>query len=177
VAELGSLEGRRNREELSVAGLIVGTRPMRSRKGQRWAIFAVQDMTGVQELLVFPEAFARYENLLRTGTPLLLRGRVQLEESGTRLSLLDAKMLEEITERGPTQIRVRLNLPQLNENVLDQLQGLFAGNPGTCAVSFELCSADGSVATLQAQQRVRAAPELIAAAAEVCGADAIEVIE
>src|SRR5262249_10152291 len=48
---LEEVEGQRNGKELSVAALIVGVRPMRSKRGARWGIFTVQDMTGVQELL------------------------------------------------------------------------------------------------------------------------------
>jgi len=46
---------------------------MRSKKGARWAIFTIQDMTGVQELLAFPESFARLEAVLKAGNPLLLK--------------------------------------------------------------------------------------------------------
>src|SRR5258708_10134469 len=69
---LDELEGQRNGKEITVAALIVGTRPMRSKKGARWAIFTIQDMTGEQELLAFPESFARLENILKPGAPLLL---------------------------------------------------------------------------------------------------------
>src|SRR5271154_7075263 len=54
--ELSTLESRRNGEELVVAGIIVLLRPMRSRRGARWAILTLQDRTGVCEALVFPEA-------------------------------------------------------------------------------------------------------------------------
>ncbi len=53
VLPLEQIEGQRNGKELTVAGLIVGTRPMRSKKGAQWAIFTLQDMTGVQELTRF----------------------------------------------------------------------------------------------------------------------------
>src|SRR5712692_10007954 len=96
---LAEVEGQRNGKEITVAVLIVGVRPMRSRKGARWAIFTIQDMTGVQELLAFPESFAKLEQLLKAGTPLLLKARVQIEEAGTRLSLQEARRLEDIAER------------------------------------------------------------------------------
>lgn len=174
--ELGSVEGRRNREEITVAGLIVGSRAMRSRRGQRWVIFTLQDMTGMQELLAFPEAFARCESVLKTGTPLLLKVRVQVEESGTRLSLLEARPLEELAVGPPAQLKLRLDLALVNEAALDQLQELFSGNPGACPVSFELRSPDGAVALLQAQQRVHAGPEFLATLAEVSGVDAVELV-
>src|SRR5262249_32698370 len=47
---LGQVEIERNGKEIAVAALIVGSRPMRSKKGARWAIFTIQDMTGIQEL-------------------------------------------------------------------------------------------------------------------------------
>ena len=55
--ELSTMEGRRDDEEIVIAGIIVQSRPMRSRRGARWAILTLQDRTGVIEALVFPECF------------------------------------------------------------------------------------------------------------------------
>jgi DNA polymerase-3 subunit alpha len=174
---LGEIESRRNRDEISVAALIVGIRPMRSRKGARWAICTIQDMTGVQELLVFPESFARLEALLRTGTPLLMKARVQVEEAGTRLSLLEARRLEEIAERvGPSEFRLRLQMELLTEDALVALEKLFTDSPGAAAVVFELHSPDGSIGLLQAQQRVKISPELSEAVRQICGERAVETV-
>src|SRR5207237_6789996 len=91
VVSLDQVEGQRNGKEITIAALIVSSRPMRSRKGARWAIFTIQDMTGIQELLAFPESFGRLEQMLKPGKPLLMKVRVQVEEAGTRLSLEDAR--------------------------------------------------------------------------------------
>jgi DNA polymerase-3 subunit alpha len=171
---LSEVESQRNGKELTVGVLIVGTRPMRSKKGARWAIFTIQDMTGVQELLAFPESFARLEQVLKPGSPLLLKVRVQVEEAGTRLSLQEARKLEGIVERAAAgEFRVRLKTDALGADTLDRLEELFAGAPGGCSVIFELCSPDGSFAVLQAQSRVRATPELIDAVRQLCGQQAV----
>jgi DNA polymerase-3 subunit alpha len=171
---LSEVEGQRNGKELTVGVLIVGTRPMRSKKGARWAIFTIQDMTGVQELLAFPESFARLEQVLKPGSPLLLKVRVQVEEAGTRLSLQEARRLEGIVERAAaSEFRVRLKTDALGADTLDRLEELFAGAPGESTVVFELCSPDGSLALLQAQSRVRATSELIAAVRQLCGEQAV----
>src|SRR6202521_5742075 len=52
--DLAAVEGRKNGEEITVGGIVVATRPMRSRKGDRWCILTLQDMTGVLEVLAFP---------------------------------------------------------------------------------------------------------------------------
>ncbi len=144
-----------------MAVLIVGARPMRSKKGARWAIFTIQDMTGIQELLAFPESFARFETMLKPGSPLLLKVRVQVEEAGTRLSLQEARKIEDMVERATAQeFRVRLNVQALREETLDGLEKLFESAPGMTQVIFELVSPDGSVATMASQQRVKVTPEL-----------------
>jgi len=173
VVSLGQVEGERNGKELPVAVLIVGSRPMRSKKGARWAIFTIQDMTGIQELLAFPESFARFETILKPGAPLLLKVRVQVEEAGTRLSLQEARRIEDIVEKVANQeLRVRLDVQSLNEATLDRLEKLFESAPGMSQVVFELVSPDGSVATMASQQRVKVTPELVEAVRKLKGEQA-----
>jgi DNA polymerase III subunit alpha len=177
IVSLDQIEGQRNGKEITVAALIVGTRPMRSKKGARWAIFTIQDMTGVQELLAFPESFARLEPSLKPGSPLLLKVRVQVEEAGTRLSLQEARRIEELAEQAASkEFRVRLEIRSLQEETLDRLEELFSGAPGPCPVLFELCLPDGSAAILQSQLRVRLTPELVAAVRQVCGDRAVALV-
>jgi DNA polymerase-3 subunit alpha len=174
---LDLVEEQRNGKEITVASLIVGTRAMRSKKGARWAIFTIQDMTGVQELLAFPESFARLEQVLKPGNPLLLKVRVQVEEAGTRLSLLEARRLDELPQRAnANEFRVRLEMGCLSEDLLDRLEDLFASAPGPCPVVFEMCSLDGSVAVLQAQQRVKSTPELAETVRQICGARSVATV-
>src|SRR6202040_2102600 len=108
---LEEVEGQRNGKEITVAALIVGVRPMRSKKGARWAIYTIQDMTGIQELLAFPEAFGKLENVLKPRVPLLMKVRVQVEESGTRLSLQEARVMDGLADsKAPSSIHIRVKL-------------------------------------------------------------------
>ena len=116
VVRLEEVEGQRNGKEIAVAALVVGVRPMRSKKGARWGIFTIQDMTGVQELLAFPESFAKHEQTLKPGTPLLLKVRVQIEEAGTRLSLQEARRIQDIAERAAAQQEFRVRIPMASHD-------------------------------------------------------------
>ena len=108
---------------------------------------------------------------------MLLKARVQIEEAGTRLSLQEARRLEDIAERKTTaDFRVRLQTESLSENTLDQLEQLFAASPGPSLVLFEMHSPDGSMALLHSQQRVTVKPELIESVRHICGAQAIELV-
>jgi len=173
---LGEVEGQRNGKEITVAALIVGTRPMRSRKGARWAIFTLQDMTGGGELLVFPESFSRFETILKPGTPLLLKARVQIEEAGTRLSLQEARRLEDLADRPASGLRIRMNLEELSDALLDQLEEIFTAHPGSNAVAFELVMPEGAVATVQIPRGVRMCKEILLRIRETCGDQSIDLV-
>jgi DNA polymerase-3 subunit alpha len=175
VIDLSLLEGRRNGEEITVAGIVVSTRSMRSRKGDRWAIVNLQDMTAAAEVLAFPEAFARLEATFKSSGPLVLKARVNVEEVGTRLVVMEARMLE-AAPGGVRALHVRVNLSgDMDEFTLDRVRELFAAKPGACPVVFDLLSPDGAAATLRAQQRVRLDDDLLVALRAMCGADAVEL--
>jgi DNA polymerase III alpha subunit len=133
-------------------------------------------MTGVQELLAFPESFARLEQILKAGAPLLLKVRVQVEEAGTRLSLQEAARLGDLAERPASSVRIRLKLEDLNDGLLDRLEEILSSYRGSSLVSLDLCDTRGASATLQVEQRVRACPELIAAIRECMGDQSIDLV-
>ncbi len=174
--ELGALENRRNGEELAIAGIITQTRSMRSKRGARWAICNLQDRTGGVEVLVFPEAFQKFEHLLRPATPLLVRGRINVEEVGTRFVATEVRLLDKVADRSPSLLRVRVDLRAVDTGTLDQLQKVLAERPGRCRVAFDLVSGDGTTATLEAEKGIDPAPELFARVREICGADSVAVM-
>jgi len=175
--ELSTIEARRNGEDIVVAGIIVQSRPMRSRRGARWAILTLQDRTGVIEALVFPEAFQKLEAILKANTPLLAKGRVAVEDVGTRLIVSDARLLDQVTDRAPSLLRVRVDLGSVDSGALDRLQELFTKRPGRCRVAFELVQSDGSEATLEAGSAVMADRELLEQVRQICGTDSVAVVQ
>jgi DNA polymerase-3 subunit alpha len=174
--DLAAVEGRRNGEEITVGGIVVAMRSMRSRKGDRWGVLTLQDMTGVLEVLAFPESFGRLEAVFKSNAPLVLKGRVNVEDAGTRLSVMDARRLEDIGQRPPNLMRVRLDMAAVDANIIDELKKLFAGKPGSCSIAFDLISSEGAIATLQADQRVRPDEDLVQAVRKLCGEDAVELV-
>src|ERR1700731_1588585 len=176
--ELAAMEGRRNGEDVAIGALVSSTRPMRSRKGDRWAILNLQDMTGELEALVFPEAFARLEAMLKSGVPLLLRGRVNVEDAGTRVAIQEAQPLDGIAGAPETtaRMRVRIDLSAMDEMTLDQIKTVLAGSPGPCPIAFDIFDPDGSMATLSSNQRVRIDERLVNRLQEMPGVGSVEVV-
>jgi DNA polymerase III subunit alpha len=174
---LSEIEGMRNGKEITVAALIVGTRPMRSKKGARWAICTIQDMTGIQELLAFPEAFGKLENTLKPRVPLLMKVKVQVEEAGTRLSLQEARSMEGMGESKKAEpVRIRMHLENMGGDLVDRLQDIFVTFPGRNPVVFDIVRPDGTIAEMETERRVKVSAELLTAIRDACGPQAIDMV-
>ncbi len=173
--ELGSLEGRANGEDIVAGGIIVQSRAMRSKKGARFGIYTLQDATGSAELLVFPEAFARLEPFLLPGTPLVVKGRLNVEESGTKISVQDVRHLDRPAAE-PAQFLIRVDRKAMDAAGLDRIQLLLEGRPGSCKVTFELVGAEGEVALMRSAKSVEPGEDLAAALRQVAGVDGVEVV-
>jgi hypothetical protein len=114
-----------------------------------------------------------------------VKGRVAVEDAGTRVIVADARPLERLidelagqpADRAPSLLRVRVALSAFDAGALDRLYQLFASRPGRCRVAFDLVKDDGMEATLEASSAVRADKELVDRVREICGADSVEVVQ
>jgi len=86
-------------------------------------------------------------------------------------------VLDQVIERPPSLLRVRVDLKALDTSVLDQLGALFTSRPGRCRVAFELIHDDGTEATIEATSAVRADRELVERVRAICGSDSVAVVQ
>ncbi len=65
----GAPGGRKPMEaDTSVGGIVAAVRQLKTRKGDRMAVFTLEDAFGGVEIVVFPEAFQRAVTFIETGT-------------------------------------------------------------------------------------------------------------
>ncbi|MHB8811363.1 MAG: DNA polymerase III subunit alpha [Desulfobulbaceae bacterium] len=77
----GLVDGRAVR----VGGLIQSVRELKTKKGERMAAVVLEDMSASVEVVIFPGAFADCGHLLGREEPVVVMGRVQLEERGPKI--------------------------------------------------------------------------------------------
>jgi DNA polymerase-3 subunit alpha len=64
------------RKIVHLGGVVVTRQQKKDRKGQDYAIFNLEDFTGITEIIAFSEVFARTRQFLRTDAPIIVRGRI-----------------------------------------------------------------------------------------------------
>ncbi len=79
------LSGVEHKAKAQILGLVSTLREIITKKGTRMAFARVEDMTGGVELIVFPDAFAQFEKILKSDTAIVVGGTVEQEDGHTKM--------------------------------------------------------------------------------------------
>jgi DNA polymerase-3 subunit alpha len=79
---LADLEERRDKDWVSVGGIIAEAKRIRTRNGDPMMFATLDDLEGAVEMIVFGKALAEHEQALAVDTVVLVRGRVDHKEAG-----------------------------------------------------------------------------------------------
>ncbi|MES1256018.1 MAG: OB-fold nucleic acid binding domain-containing protein, partial [Acidobacteriota bacterium] len=165
--------------DTSIGGIIAACRPLKTRKGDRMAVFTLEDSQGGVEVVVFPETFQRSVALVETGTLVLVRGKLERDDETTRILAAEIAPLESVRERVARGVAIRVRMPAAR-GVFETLGEIFARHRGDRRVSFELELPAAPRALLvradvSSQIRVRPSSALVAELERVMGAGSVEL--
>jgi DNA polymerase-3 subunit alpha len=169
--------GRLQIDDVHVGGIISSYRPLKTKKGDRMAAFVLEDAQGSLEVVVFPEAFARYSEFVENGNLVVVRGKFERDEESARMQANELFRLDSLRERLSKSVRIRMNGDCTREK-LEQLWDLLAANRGDRPVAIELEVVRGGrklrvSADVQSEIRVRPSPQLLSAVEQLCGAGSV----
>ena len=104
------------KSSVSVVGMVSALREIITKKGTRMAFGKFEDLTGVSELVVFPDTFSEFEINLKSDGVLLISGT--LEREGEACKILVNK-IENIEKLFLQVKRVLIDIHASEENLLD----------------------------------------------------------
>ena len=79
---LAALAGRRDKEWVTVGGIVTESKRIRTRNGDHMMFATLDDLEGSVEMLVFGKALAEHEAVLAVDQVVMVRGRVDHKEAG-----------------------------------------------------------------------------------------------
>jgi DNA polymerase-3 subunit alpha len=99
-----------------------------TKNGKRMAFMQLEDLDGLVEVIVFPDAYEKYHGLLNPDQMVYVTGRVNLSDEEA------AKVIaQEIKELRPMQT-LYLRLPVRNRDLESRIKRIFTEYPGDSAV-------------------------------------------
>jgi DNA polymerase-3 subunit alpha len=172
--------GRKPMEaDTSVGGIIAACRQLKTRKGDKMAVFTLEDAIGGVEIVVFPEAYARAAAYIESGTLVLVRGKLERDEETVRVLATEIAPLDSVRERLAREVAIHFRKPA-DRGMLESLGEIFSRHRGDRKVSFEVETGEPGRrlrvrVEVSSQIRVRPSPALISEVEQIVGTGSVEL--
>jgi DNA polymerase III subunit alpha len=171
VADLTSSEA-----DVWVGGIVSGLRPLKTKKGDRMAVFMLDDVAGNVEVVVFPETFQKFGTLVESDAMLLVRGKLEKDEESARIVATELMPIATLKEKTTKEVVIHLRQPQ-PRTMFEALAELLSRHRGDRRVSLELDVNGPRPLRVRADvaQRVRPSEKLVAEVEQICGSGTVEL--
>jgi len=160
-----------------VGGIVSGLRPLKTKKGDRMAVFMLDDIAGGVEVVVFPEAFGKHGHIIAADAMLLVRGKFEKDDESARIVASELQPISLLKERTTREVVIHLQVP--TRNTMEALAELLSRHRGDRKVLLELDVKKNGGAGLRVRadvaQRVRPSEKLVEEVEQLCGAGSVEL--
>jgi DNA polymerase-3 subunit alpha len=172
--------GRKPMEaDTSVGGVIATVRQLKTKKGDRMAVFTLEDAQGNVEVLCFPDTYQKCGALIEAGTMVVVRGKLEKDDESARILATEIAPIDTVRERIAREVAIRVG-GRANRDLFQTLGEIFARHRGDRRISFEIELPASPTplrvrADVSSQIRVRPSSTLIAEIEQVVGQGSVSL--
>ena len=163
--------------DCAVAGMVTGLRPLKTKRGDRMAVFMLEDENAKVEAVVFPEAFARCGALAVADAMVLVKGKFERDEESSRLLVSEIVPLDVVREKAVRAVEIRLAGKALARNAMRNLADVLGRYPGDRRVTVVVEVKGEAAAPLRVHaatsHRIKPSEPFVRDVEAVCGAGAV----
>jgi DNA polymerase III subunit alpha len=163
----GNIEEAAHGDQVALGGIILDLATKTTKKGDRFALFRLEDQYGAVKVVCWPEQFNRYKSLLQSDEIVLVRGRLELSDeggAGATIVVQEIHQLERARSSAARAIVIKMPERSVTARGLAALGDLISKHQGSAAVLLQVETDDGMTIRLRPQQffRLNVSPELTA---------------
>ncbi|MEJ5343010.1 MAG: DNA polymerase III subunit alpha [Thermogutta sp.] len=147
IDELGELS---QGTEVVVGGVVSAivtkhTRTVRTDGPTKFAMFDLEDMSGIVRCILWPEPYARLGHLLKDDAVLVALATVDKRGGGDEATLIVQELVpvDELRRRFTRGLEIRISERQHGPDILPDLYRIVRGYPGPCSLQLMIQLADG----------------------------------
>ncbi|MBA2321241.1 MAG: DNA polymerase III subunit alpha, partial [Deltaproteobacteria bacterium] len=122
-------------DEVRLMGLVVDTRTVRTRRGDKMAFVKLEDQGAAIEIVFFAQAWARSQRAVESQEPILVTGEIEEPGEGddvVKLKATTAEPLSEVRARTTREVRIEVLLDELKGDRLQRLHDILQSQRGAC---------------------------------------------
>ena len=168
---------------VTVAVVVTAVKRQISKKsGKEYARIVLEDFHGTSEAIVFPESWARLNQVIVDDAALLLTGGYSMRDRGEDRApfvVETARPLTELRRSGAVGIALRWAAPGAPEpDLLRSAVAVCAGRPGVAPVYIEWSDGNGEAVRLRARGlKVEPVEDVVQSLRSLLGADAVRYVK
>jgi DNA polymerase III subunit alpha len=144
--------------EVAVGGIITDLKRRKSKKGSWWASMQLEDLEGLVEVMAFPKTYEACQALLENDRPVLVSGRLDVDEDRVRITATEIAPLENLRQRSAEAVQLRLAAADLDEDVVARLRDAVVANRGDVPLYLEVVRPGSFRLLARAEPSLRVAP-------------------
>jgi len=129
---------RREGMEIVLCGMVSVIKELTTKKGDRMAFLSLEDKEGLIEIVSFSDTYAQARDLLVEDAPLVVIGKVQHDEKGSKVIAGRVMTIEEAQVQTVEAVHIRLDTDRLDRDALTRLRHLLMTHPGDCKTVLHL---------------------------------------
>jgi DNA polymerase-3 subunit alpha len=169
--------------QVSIAAVVTAVRRQISKKtGKEYARLILEDFQGTAEAIVFPEAWAKLNQIIAPDTAMLLIGGYSQRDRGEDRApfvVESARLLGELRSSGQIGLSLRWGAPAApGADTLQAAAALCRAHPGPVPIYIDWSDGNGECVRLRSRRvRVAAEEELVRALRDLLGTDAVHYVK
>jgi DNA polymerase-3 subunit alpha len=175
--------GQWGEHQVSVAAVVTGVKRQISKKtGKEYARLVLEDFHGTAEAIVFPEAWAKLNQIILPDSALLLTGGYSDRDRGEDQApfiIESARPLQELKASGALALSLRWKAPSAPQpSAVKEIAALCSAHPGPVPIYIEWSDGNGEAVRLRSRRiRVAAADDLVRALKDLLGAESVHYVK
>ncbi|MGV8075510.1 MAG: DNA polymerase III subunit alpha [Syntrophobacteraceae bacterium] len=153
-----AVKEKREGSEVSLCGMLSVIKELTTKKGDRMAFLSIEDKEGVIEVVSFSDTFQQARTLLETDAPVVVIGKVQHDEKGSKLIANRILNLDEAQLQNVESVRIHLRADKLDRDSITRLRHLLLTHPGDCKTVLYLIVHGKAEAVIELSPKLKVSP-------------------
>lgn len=126
-------------KEVTIAGIVVNTENRTSKTGNQFGKIVIEDYHGAFDIMLFGKDFVEYQKFMVPQLFVFVKGRVQErynQPGSLEFKVQKIELLDEIKQKAFSNLKVKIELSQLTDELITNLENLFKQYNGKSNVEF-----------------------------------------
>jgi len=155
-ADSGNIAEMTHGDVISMGGVILDVAIKNTKKGDRFALFRLEDQFGAVKIVCWPEQFNKYKAIISNDEVVLVKGRLELsDESDASIIVQEMLPLESAKARAAKALIVKFTEDSVDQFKLSRLNEILSASSGSTQVFLDLVTKNGIWVRLRPNQFFR----------------------